>query len=113
MAYQHANLAKAILDRISVGHFQLLDTIAKDLAIDRHTATAALASLGLDFKLERRRSVLRAADALLAGNYLSVKEIAGELEFKSAGAFSRFYYRSTGRWPSSARKACAPSWGGG
>ena len=68
--------------------------------LDRRFATALNRTIGDELKRVR----LQLAQARLSDDSQSISEVARSCGYSTASAFSRAFYKNTGRWPSEYRR---------
>lgn len=101
MSYEHLGLSELVEASILQNPAKRLDTICKELRVDRHTALRALRQFsGVSFReLQRRALVDKATRYLIEFPSLSLKEIASIVGYGSEATFSHFIKRALGVAP--------------
>jgi AraC-like DNA-binding protein len=105
MAYDLLGLFSLICERLNSSPGLSSKTLSSQIGIERHTIERTIKSKsGMTFRQFRCQITLERIKVLMRTRPdLTVKELAGELNYRSQSAFSRFVRENTGCSPSKLR----------
>src|SRR5262245_30612084 len=106
MSYDRSALASKVKARLQADPQARLESISRELAIDRHTINRALEEcFGVRFRTLKHQLVDEKIETVLNDSQVkSIKQSAFEIGFTSAASLARRTRRSTGRTPIQIRK---------
>ena len=102
MTYNQYQLFEVIDARLTACPGLRLQAVAQEFGVNRHTVEKAIRQArGISFREYQQDFLLRKAiDLLLHEPNLSIKQLAGELGYRSPKSFWRFIKRASGKSPS-------------
>ncbi|RPJ59904.1 MAG: AraC family transcriptional regulator [Acidobacteria bacterium] len=105
MAYNKAEMVRAVELLLTISPRSPLDDVARKLRVERHTISRSLRELKrTTFRGLQTQAVLTEAMILLRKPNLSVKEIASVLGYDSPRAFSSMFKKHLGKTPTQMRQ---------
>jgi AraC-like DNA-binding protein len=106
MSYDHFALASKVKGRLQADPQAKLESVSRELALDRHTINRALVEcFGVSFRTLKHQLVDERIEAVLHdGQVKSIKQSALEIGFTSAASLARRTRRTIGMTPIEVRK---------